>query len=128
MIPVFKDKGVGDPTVYGHMLTLLSSVVMVLYAAPHYPNALASLTINGASIVVQLAYGAVFVWFAVGAVRRHALYVLAPVLLTSIVLPLIVFTKLVGAMFISVLAIIAVLLSYGFSLVDLVSDTNLSNR
>lgn len=128
LVPIFKDKGTGDRTSYGHILTLFSSVAMFMYALPQYPDAVASLAINGASTLLQLAYVGAFVWFAVGTVRRHALYALAPVLLASAVLPCLVFTKVVGTPFISAVAAIAALLAYGFAIVDMVSITNFKNR
>ncbi|KAI4968942.1 hypothetical protein ZWY2020_046272 [Hordeum vulgare] len=123
--PIYKDKGTGDRTSYGHILNLFSSVAMFMYALPYYPDAVASLTINGASTLLQLIYVGSFLWFAAGTVRRHALYALAPILLASALLPCLVFANVVGTLFVSIIAAIAALLSYGSAIADMVETANL---
>lgn len=78
VVPIYYEQAVGDQTAYGHIVTLFSSVAWFLYAAPDYPDAIVSMGINTVSTLLQLVYVAVFLWFAVGVVRHHALYVFSP--------------------------------------------------
>lgn len=122
MVPIFKEKAVGDRTAYGHIITLFSSVAMFLYALPDYPDAIVSLIINGVSALLQLAYVSVFLWFAVGAARRHAYYVIAPVLVASTLMTCLVVTKVIwGSPLVAVVAAVAAFVSYCSVIADVVS-------
>ncbi|XP_037482037.1 bidirectional sugar transporter SWEET4-like [Triticum dicoccoides] len=120
--PIFREKAVGDRTAYGHIVTLFSSVAMFLYALPGYPGAIVSLIINGVSSLLQLVYVCVFLWFGVGAARRYAFFVLAPVLIASALMICLVATKVIwGSPFVAAVAAGAALLSYFSAIADVVA-------
>ena len=55
--------------------------------------------------MLQLLYVCVFLWFAVGAARRYAFFVLAPVLFASALMVCLVVTKVIwGSPFVAAVA------------------------
>lgn len=121
MVPIYNEQAVGDRTAYGHIVMMFSSVAWFLYAAPDYPAAVYSMSVNTISTVLQLVYVAVFLRFAAGVGRRHALYAFAPILAASTIMALLVFTKVIwGSQFVAYVAAIAAFSAYCSVAVDVV--------
>ncbi|KAM3373439.1 hypothetical protein ACQJBY_020080 [Aegilops geniculata] len=111
-MPIWNENAVGDRTVYGHVATLFTSVACFLYGLPSYPDGFVSLAINITSVVLQLGYIAVFIWFAAGVARRRALYLLATILIMSTIITSLALTKVVAASFVPIVAMATTSFNY----------------
>ncbi|XP_044971131.1 bidirectional sugar transporter SWEET4-like [Hordeum vulgare subsp. vulgare] len=85
VIPVWKERSVGDRKVYGHVLLFFNSVMWTLYASTDLPNKLLLFIISGMGIIVHFFYTTFYITFAEPENRRHAVIILSAFLVVALI-------------------------------------------
>ncbi|KAM0869950.1 hypothetical protein ACQ4PT_040344 [Festuca glaucescens] len=81
--PIVNAQSVGNRTVYGHVVMMLSGAAWGLYALPDWPKTRYSVAINGICFVLQLVYVMVFIRHADGMTRWTAVVLLLVALIVT---------------------------------------------